>query len=251
MYRLAFATLALSAAPAAVAQDAMTQLGAHVHGASTLAIAADPSTGVLTIEMEGPAYNLYGFERDPQSEEETALIARIAASVTDSSPFALTARAGCTWRNAEIIGGPGQSGDAHDHDAHDHGHDHGDDHEHDHDALGHDHDEGHDHGHDDDHDHGEHHDHGHDDGHDHHQDHDHGHAHDEPHGHDHDAEHTHSDVLVRWNFQCETVSALDRVDTALLFERLASLESLDAQFFDGARAAAGDLNREQTVFVID
>jgi hypothetical protein len=237
MYRLAFATLALSAAPAAFAQDAMTQLGAHVHGASNLAIAADPETGALTIEMEGPAYNLYGFERDPQSDEETALVARVRASLTDSSPFALTAAAGCTWRDGEVIGGPGLAEDAHDHD-------HGDDHGHD---DGHDHAHGDDHG--DAHDHGEHHDHGHDDTHDHHQDHDQGHAHDDSHDHDHD--HSHSDVLVRWNFQCQTVSAIDRVDAAGLFERLPPLESLEAQFFDGVRAAAADLTRERTAFSIE
>jgi hypothetical protein len=58
-------------------------------------------------------------------------------------------------------------------------------------------------------------------------------------------------VLVRWNFQCEAVSSIDRVDAAMLFERLPSLESLDAQFFDGDRAAAADLTRERTAFAIE
>lgn len=236
MYRLAFASLALCLAPSAFAQDAMTQLGAHVHGASTLSIAADPASGQLTLEMEGPAYNVYGFERAPQSPEEIALVARVHASLTQASPVSLTAAAGCVWQSAEVIGGPAQSESGHDHgshgddehDHHDHGHeahdhhDHGDDHDaHDHDAHRHDHEAEH------------HNDHGHD----------HGHGHDahNDHGSEEDEGHGHSEVLLRWNFQCENADVLEQVDATGLFERMGGLETLDAQFFDGERAAAADL----------
>jgi len=194
MYRLAFASLVLAASPAAVAQDAMTQLGAHVHGASTLAIAADPNTGVLTIEMQGPAYNVYGFERAPQNAEEAQMVERIHAGLLGGDQFALSDRAGCTWQDGDIIGGAAHTDHEDDHDGHDHGQDH---------------------------------------------------------SHDHGDEDGHSDMLVRWSFQCEAPGALDRVDAAGLFEILPTLESLDAQFFDGVRAAAGDLTRQRPTLVIE
>ncbi len=244
MSRILMASLMLTAAPAALAQEEMTQLGAHVHGIGELALAMDPTSGELAIEMSGPAYNVYGFERAPRNEEETARVDAAHAGLLAGDQFIFAPAAGCTWIDTEIFGGP-VIGDEHDHG---HDHDHGD---HDH---GHDHDE---------HDHGDHHDHGHDDhGHDHHDDEhshdDHGH---DDHGHDdhdhnhedhaHGEEHSHSDMLVRWRFTCEVPSAFDRVDATGLFDVLPSLTTLNVQFFDGSRADAGELTRDRRALVID
>ncbi len=223
MYRLFLASLTLSAtslafASAAQAQDAMTQLGAHVHGESLLSVGLDPASGELVIEMSGPAYNLYGFEREPASAEEDAIVARVRETLSGGRLFTLSPRAGCSFETA-AFGGE----DNHDHEGHEHA-DHGhDEHDHgDHDHAHHDHDE---------HDHSDH------------------HSHDEHHD-DHD-ERSHSDVQISWSYQCETPAALVRIDAAPLFAALTSLEELDASFFDGDRAAAQALTRTRSALVID
>lgn len=208
MHRLILASLTLSATPLAFAstaqaQDAMTQLGAHVHGESLLSVGLDPASGELVIEMSGPAYNLYGFEREPASAEEEAIVARVRETLSGGALFTLTPRAGCSFASAAFGGD-----DEHDHGDHDHAH--------------HDHDE---------HDRGDH------------------HGHDEHHD-DHD-EHSHSDVQISWSYQCETPTALVRIDAAPLFAALTSLEELDASFFDGDRAAAQALTRTRSALVID
>lgn len=148
MHRLFLASLALSASslafvPAALAQDAMTQLGAHVHGESLLSAGLDPASGELVIEMSGPAYNLYGFERAPASAEEDAIVARVREALSGGALFALSPWAGCSFETA-AFGGEDEynHGDHdhahHDHDEHDHGDHHGDDeHHHDHDEHSH------------------------------------------------------------------------------------------------------------------
>lgn len=140
MHRLILASLTLSAtslafATTAQAQDAMTQLGAHVHGESLLSVGLDPASGELVIEMSGPAYNLYGFEREPASAEEEAIVARVREALSDGALFTLSPRAGCGFETA-AFGGEGDHEHAdHEHDEHDHG---------DHDHAHHDHDEHHD-----------------------------------------------------------------------------------------------------------
>ncbi len=229
MKRLLLASLAMTLAPSALAQDAMTQLGTHEHGSSELSIAIDPASGQLLLEMSGPAYNVYGFERAPRSDAELELVNTAHTALLRGDQFAFTDAAGCVWVNTEVSGGPVIDGHSHghDHDAHDHGdeHDHGEEHDDEHHA----HD---DHAHDDHHDHDDH------------DEHDHG-------GHDHGDEGGHSDMLVTWNFQCERAGALNRIDAATLFEVLPSLESLNTQFFDGTRAEATTLTRERTALVID
>ncbi|MCP2680669.1 DUF2796 domain-containing protein [Maricaulaceae bacterium NA33B04] len=213
MYRLLLASLTLSAAPAALAQDAMTQLGAHVHGESLLSVGLDPASGELVIEISGPAYNIYGFEREPASAEEDAIVASVRETLSGGALFTLSPQAGCSFETAAFGGEENHDHEDHGHDEHDHG-----DHDHEH----HDHD-GHDHG-------------------------DH-HGHDEHHD-DHD-EHGHSDVQISWSYQCETPTALVRIDADPLFAALTSLEELDASFFDGDRAAAQALTRTRSALVID
>jgi len=91
-------------------------------------------------------------------------------------------------------------------DAHEHEHQHGD-HEHDHDhEHEHEHEHGHEHGHDDDH---------------------------ESHG--------HADVEAMFVFTCEDAAALEHISADGLFSAFPTLETLDAQFYDGARSAAAGL----------
>lgn len=126
---------AAAALTSAASADAQTprQLGAHVHGDAELAVALDRENGALLVELSGPAYNLYGFERAPQGDDEHAIVDAANARLQAGGLIAFSQAAGCSLVETAISGGPG--GD-HAHD--DHGHD---DHGHD----GHDHD-GHDHG---------------------------------------------------------------------------------------------------------
>lgn len=218
MSRILIAGLMLSASSTAFAQEEMTQLGAHVHGVADLAMAMDPGTGELVMEMTGPAYNIYGFERAPQNEEEANRVDAAHAGLLRGDQFVFSDAAGCVWIDTEVTGGPIING-------HDHGHDHGD---HGHDEHGHD-----EHSHDD-HDH---------EGHDHHGHGDHDHAHDEGHG--------HSDMMVRWRFDCEGAAEFNSVDATVLFDVLPSLTTLNVQFFDGTRADADGLTRDRRSFVID
>ena len=206
---------------AASAQDAPRQLGAHVHGAAELAVAVDRDTGALLAELSGAAYNFYGFERAVENPEEQALVDAANARLQAGGLIAFPSGAGCSLVETTIDGGPGGSDD---HDHHDHGHEH-DDHGHDHDDHGHEH---------------EHDDHGHGNG-------EHGHSHGEPdHDHDH-REHSHSDVVISWTYACAQPAAVDQIDAGGLFEAFSQLERLNAQFFDGVEAAAGELTRDRAV----
>ena len=197
-------------ASAAVAQEGETrQLGAHVHGEARLSVAIDPDTGLALAELAGAAWNFYGFERAPQTEAERETVAAVRTALAQDGVIAWPDRAGCTLSEVTVDAVTTGAGE-------DHGHDHGD--------HGHE-----DHGHED-HDHG-----------------DHGHEHEEDHSHDHGAGAGHNDVAASWTFQCDRVAAADRFDAAGLFAALPRLERINAEAFDGGRAAVRTLTGEDAV----
>lgn len=226
---LSAAAAAVFAASASAQEDGMRQLGAHVHGAAELIAAADPS-GLVVAELSSAAWNLYGFESAPTSEDQTSIVEAVRARLAEPGLVAFSDAAGCTLTDTAIVGGPQAAGDHDHHGDHDHGHgdhDHGD----------------HGHGHDD-HDHS---DHGH-------EDHDHGdHGHDLDHAdHDHGAEgRGHSDVVVNWTFQCETPGRLARLDLSGLFASFDRLESVEVQYLDADGAAAGQLTPASASLTLD
>lgn len=220
----------------ALAQDGMRQLGAHVHGAAQLAIAAD-SDGAVLAELTTPAYNLYVFEHAPETDEERAVVNEAARTLSGPSMLVLSRAANCTLTGTQVGGGPGVAA-PHDHDhEHEHEHEHEDHHDadrDDQDAHDHDHDtDGHHHG--DDHDH---------------EAHDHGNG-EHTHDHDDDAGHGHADVVVSWTFDCARPARLSDVDLSGLFEAFPQFETLEVQYFDGARAAARDLTPARPVLQLD
>ncbi|MCR9130337.1 MAG: DUF2796 domain-containing protein [Alphaproteobacteria bacterium] len=229
-----FASAALAAlmSGAAVTQEGETrQLGAHVHGEARLSVAIDPASGLALAELSGAAWNFYGFERAPETDAERETIASVNAALSEPGLIAFPERAGCTLAQTDIAGAGGD---------HDHNHGHDGDH-------GHDHEADHDHGHADHEAHGSEHDHGH--GHEDHEDHgsDHGHDHG---GHDH-AEHAHTDIAVSWTYQCERADAASRLDAAGVFTALPRLESVEAEAFDGTRAAVRTLTPDDAVITLD
>lgn len=195
--------------------DPMRQLGAHVHGAAQLAVAADPEGAVLA-ELTTPAFNLYVFEHTPETPEERAVVAQAARTLASSSMIALSGAAQCTLTQTQMGGGPADASS-------EHHHDHEAEHEHMHEGE-----PAHPDHHDDDH-----HDHG-----------DHG-------DHDDHAGRGHADVVVSWTFECARPERLAEVDLSGLFEAFNQFETLEVQYFDGARAAAQDLSPARPVLRLD
>mgnify|MGYP002725652694 CR=1 FL=1 len=223
---LACLTACLLSSPA-LAQDGMRQLGAHVHGAAQLAVAAD-SDGAVLAELTTPAYNLYVFEHAPETAADRAVVSEAARTLSGASMIALSGAANCTLTGTQVGGGPDVAAD-HDHEhEHEHEHEHGDHHDADHDDQDHHHNE--DHHHEATHDHGED---------------EHTHAHDE------DAGLGHADVVVSWTFECARPARLSEVDLSGLFAAFPQFETLEVQYFDGARAAARDLTPARPVLTLD
>ena len=114
-----------------VLADETRQLSSHVHGVSTLTIAAEGDDLLMT--LAAPGADIVGFEHPASSDADRDLI---RAALEDlSNPlelFALPPAAGCRVTAAEVVL-VGDLGFADDHD-HDHDHDHG---AHDHDGDGH------------------------------------------------------------------------------------------------------------------
>lgn len=207
------AALGALACGAALSQDGeIRQLGAHVHGEARLSVAIDPS-GLALAELTGAAWNFYGFEAAPLTEAQRQTMDEVRSALSAEGLIAWPQRAGCDLEeitvNAMLSGGADEVN--HDHD-HGHGDEHGDAYdEHDHAPSHHDHQAS-------EHESGR-------------------------HGHDDEAAaHAHNDVTVSWTWRCARVEAADRFDAAALFDALPRLEQIEAEAFDGRRAAVGTLS---------
>jgi len=139
----------LSATPLLLAgsQSVMAQgLDSHVHGEAELnMVVADLQ---LQAEFISPAMNLLGFERAPNSDEETELFNSVITKLlTDGSWLIGDALANCEASTLAFEAPEFEDAD-HDHDDHehedDHDHEHDDDHDHD-DDHGHEGEEAHGH----------------------------------------------------------------------------------------------------------
>ncbi len=226
--------LVMSGAAALGDEAPMRQLGAHVHGAAELDVAVDAGSGAALVVLSGAAYNFFGFERAPASDEERAAI-DAAYAAFELAPVAFPAAAACTLTTVDIEAKRGGHGHSHGHNHghnHDHGHDHGDDHDHDHDGHDHGHQHGHGHDHSDEHDHG----HGHD------------HSHSDDHGHGDDERYAGaSDLVISWGFACENAARATQLDASGVFETFGRIERLQASFASGNRAGARALTASSAV----
>lgn len=218
---LAGAAASLLTASAFAQDGEMRQLGAHVHGDARLSVAIDPESGLALAELSGAAWNFYGFEHAPRTEAERETVAAVRSSLAQEDLIAWPDRAGCTLSEVAVEAAMTGSGGESDHGDHgDDDHDHGD---HDHGAP--------DHGHAHEDDHGS----------------DHGHEHDPDHG----AEAGHSDVTASWTYQCDRIEAAGRFDAAGVFSALPRLERINAEAFDGTRAAVRTLTAQDAVITLD
>jgi hypothetical protein len=119
--------LVMSGAAALGDEAPMRQLGAHVHGAAELDVAVDAGSGAALVVLSGAAYNFFGFERAPASDEERAAI-DAAYAAFELAPVAFPAAAACTLTTVDIEAKRGGHGHSHGHNhGHNHDHGHGDD----------------------------------------------------------------------------------------------------------------------------
>ena len=130
----ALCALALLAAPAALAHGAKThdhaetrELGAHVHGHASLAVAVEGAE--VAMELRAPGADVVGFEHAPETDEDRTRVKEALATL--EAPLALfvpPAEAGCAVASATAtlvaLGADGAEEIDLDH-APDHGHDHG------------------------------------------------------------------------------------------------------------------------------
>lgn len=105
----------------AAAVSAAVQHEAHVHGHAELAVAIDES-GVLQVEFSSPAYDIYGFERAPETEAEAAIIADANARFAVFGDVILLSGGECEIESFQISWGEGQDADhGHQNEPADHG----------------------------------------------------------------------------------------------------------------------------------
>ena len=107
---------------ASAAMSTAVQHDAHVHGHAELAVAIDES-GMLQVEFSAPAYDIYGFERAPETEAEDALISDANARFAVFSDVVDLTGGQCELESFQISWGGGAGSD---HDHHDEEADHGD-----------------------------------------------------------------------------------------------------------------------------
>jgi len=101
------------------------QLGAHIHGHGRLNIAIEDKT--MSIELEVPAADIVGFEHEPETPEQKAVLedakAKLAAGL---SLFTPAPAAGCVQKMAGVKAEAEHEDAEHEeeHEAHDAGHQH-------------------------------------------------------------------------------------------------------------------------------
>ncbi len=108
--------------PAAPAEDAHREHGAHEHGVGSLTLALDGNE--MEIELESPAANLVGFEHAPQDDAQRAALERAVALLKDGERlFSFPKAAGCRLTAASVSSSllghePAEQADHEDHQAH-------------------------------------------------------------------------------------------------------------------------------------
>ncbi len=183
------------------------QHGTHEHGVAQLRIAGEGSE--LQIELDSPSFNLLGFAV-PESEEQHALVEALEAKLHKPIELFQISNADCVAEKTHLHS-PVFTGHA---EGEEHAEDHHDEHK----------DEHKDEHHDDEH---------HDEEH-----------HDEEHHDEHNDEESHSDILVQWQFHCESLEGLSQLSVTL-FDHFEHLEELQVQYLLGNEQGSIDLSATQ------
>lgn len=73
--------------------DSTGGFGAHEHGVAELSVAW--SEGDVIIDLISPTYNIFGFEHEPSTDEELALVAERTDALSEPGVLTINAEAGC------------------------------------------------------------------------------------------------------------------------------------------------------------
>lgn len=68
-------------------------LGAHEHGVAELSVAW--SEGEVIVDLVSPSHNIFGFEHEPSTEEERALVADRTGVLSEPGVIVINSEAGC------------------------------------------------------------------------------------------------------------------------------------------------------------
>ncbi|MCI4643909.1 MAG: DUF2796 domain-containing protein [Hyphomonadaceae bacterium] len=102
--------------------------GAHVHGEANISVVIEEET--VSVSVMSAMYNITGFERAPENEEEEAAFAAALAALGDGAQlFGFSAAAECVATDSSHSLPTGE-GDHDDHDEHEESEPEGDDHHH-------------------------------------------------------------------------------------------------------------------------
>lgn len=202
--------LASVAATPLLAQETR-EMGAHVHGVSTLELAVEGST--IEINLLSPGMDIVGFEYEASSDaDKDAVEAAIRAMLVPENIVTLPEAAEC--RLTEVLAHLHTDDDDHDMDE---DHDHAEEAGHDHHAEG------------DEHAHEE-------------------HAEDADHDHDHGAEH--SEFHASYSFACAHPEELTVIGFPF-FDRFGNAQEIEAQFVTDAGAGSAEIGRDDAELTLN
>ncbi len=208
----ALASLALATGPL-LAQDDHREMGAHVHGVSTLELALEG--GILEIDLRSPGMDIVGFEYAATSDaDKDAVEAAIRSMLIPENIVTLPEAAEC--RLTEVLSHLYADDQDHDHEDHaeDDGHDHDNDHE--------DHADGEEHAHEE-------------------------HAED-----DHDREDgaVHSEFHVSYAFDCAHPEELTTIGFPF-FQAFENAQEIEAQYVTETGSGAAEIGRDGAELTLD
>ncbi|WP_044618851.1 DUF2796 domain-containing protein [Gynuella sunshinyii] len=115
MKKVLILTVALANSVYALAADEHRQHGAHEHGAAKLMLAQDGKDFQLSLDT--PAFNIYGFEHQPENSQQKELVANANALLKQGEELFLFPKdAQCTLQEASVETEQHEQGDDEDHD---------------------------------------------------------------------------------------------------------------------------------------
>jgi hypothetical protein len=110
--RLCILALACAASTAGSAAEGFEQHGVHEHGKITFNIALEGST--LSIELDGPADNVVGFEHAPRTDAERKIVTDMAAMLKSGRDlFVFPPAAACKFMATELKAPQWSNGNGH------------------------------------------------------------------------------------------------------------------------------------------
>jgi hypothetical protein len=80
--------------------DEHREHGAHEHGAATLTVAW--SGNEMEVELDTPAFNLFGFEYEPSTDEDVQIVEEAVHDLKSGGLLIINAEASCHQSNADI-----------------------------------------------------------------------------------------------------------------------------------------------------